>query len=83
MVILKAEVSFIEVNFSLNCFTTCSVLRTHSVLAGSQNNYYAKMAQVGIIYSGHLQWAYIHLKLSHTNPATTHGQPCGYMATSN
>lgn len=58
MVILKAEVSFIEVNFSLNCFTTCSVLRTHSVLTGSQNNYYAKMAQVGIIYSGHLQWAY-------------------------
>lgn len=58
MVILKAEVSFIEVNFSLNCFTTCSILRTHSVLTGSQNNYYAKMAQVGIIYSGHLQWAY-------------------------
>lgn len=58
VVILKAEVSFIEVNFFLNCFTNCSVLRTHSVLAGYQNNYYAKMALVGIIYSGHLQWAH-------------------------
>lgn len=70
---LKAEVSFIDVNFSLNCFTTCFDFRAYSVLSGSQHNYYAKMAY-WIIYYGHIQSAHIwkwHIPILRQSPIYT------------